>query len=104
MAPIENPAWGAPDADTTIEIKPPRLHKVLLHNDDYTTQEFVTRILCSIFEKTPEDAVRVMLAVHHEGVGVAGVYPAQIAEAKVEEVHRRARAAEYPLRCSTEPE
>lgn len=104
MAPIDSPSWSAPVTDTTVDVRPPRMHKVLLHNDDYTTQEFVTAILCSVFGKSPADAIRIMLSVHHEGIGVAGVYPAQIAEAKTAEVHKRARAAEYPLRCSTEPE
>lgn len=78
----------------------PRLFQVLLHNDDYTTMEFVVTILMNVFRKTPDEATTVMLAVHAEGVGVAGVYPFEIAETKVAQVHDLARGAEFPLRCS----
>lgn len=83
---------------------PPKRCKVLLHNDDYTTQEFVVDILVEVFRKSEEDAIRIMLAVHIEGVGVAGIYTQQVAETKVTTVHRRAREAGFPLRCSLEPE
>lgn len=82
----------------------PRKYKVLLHNDDYTAMDFVVEILRDVFNKRSDEAVRVMLAVHHEGVGLAGVYVKSIAETKVGAVHERARAEGYPLRCSTEPE
>lgn len=81
----------------------PRMFRVLLHNDDYTTQEFVVMILVSIFRKNDEDAERIMLSVHHLGVGVAGVYPKEIAESKMARVHRLAKAKSYPLLCSMEP-
>jgi ATP-dependent Clp protease adaptor protein ClpS len=81
--------------------KPP-LYKVLLHNDDYTTMEFVVDILRTVFHKSALDAVRIMLAVHRQGVGVAGVYTYEIAEAKVDKVTTLARAQEFPLRCTLE--
>jgi ATP-dependent Clp protease adaptor protein ClpS len=82
----------------------PPLHKVLLHNDDYTTMEFVVTILETVFHKTPAEANRVMLNVHVQGVGVAGVYPYEVAETKVMKVHSMAQEAGYPLRCSMEEE
>lgn len=81
--------------------KPP-LYKVLLHNDDFTTMEFVVEILRTVFHKGESDAVRIMLAVHQQGIGVAGVYTYEIAEAKVDKVASLARANEFPLRCTLE--
>jgi ATP-dependent Clp protease adaptor protein ClpS len=66
--------------------------------------DFVVDVLCEVFGKTTDEAVRVMLQVHEDGVGVAGRYPAQVAETKVCVVHDRARASGYPLRCSMEPD
>ncbi len=85
------------------EKKPP-LFRVLLHNDNYTTMEFVIEVLASIFNKSIDDAVDIMLNVHHNGVGVAGVYPKSIAETKIAQVDGRAKDAGFPLKCSAEPE
>ncbi len=85
------------------KIQPPSMHKVLLHNDHYTTMEFVVDILESIFSKPEAEAVRIMLNVHEKGVGVAGVYTADIAETKVASVHSRAQEQGFPLKCSVEP-
>ena len=82
----------------------PKLFKVLLHNDHYTTMDFVVEILCKIFHKAPTEAVQIMMRVHHGGVGIAGVYPAQVAEAKALAVHDYAQARGFPLKCSVEPE
>ncbi len=84
------------------ELREPRLYKVLLHNDDYTTMDFVVMILEEIFHKSTEEATRIMLNVHHRGVGVAGVYTREIGETKVALVHRLARKNQYPLKCSLE--
>jgi ATP-dependent Clp protease adaptor protein ClpS len=83
--------------------KPP-LYKVLLHNDDYTTMDFVVFILMQVFHKSENDAVTIMLAVHNQGLGVAGVYTYEIAETKVGQVHNLAKAHEYPLLCTMEEE
>lgn len=83
--------------------KPP-LYRVLLHNDHYTTMEFVVEVLATIFNKSIDDAVEIMLNVHRNGVGVAGVYPKSIAETKIAQVDRRAEAEGFPLKCSVEPE
>ena len=80
----------------------PRRFKVLLHNDDFTTMDFVVQVLVEQFHKSPAEATHVMLQVHHKGVGVAGVYPADVAETKVAEVTREARAAGMPLLLTTE--
>ncbi|MHB1843461.1 MAG: ATP-dependent Clp protease adaptor ClpS [Deltaproteobacteria bacterium] len=84
--------------------KPPARYKVLLHNDDYTTQDFVTGVLESIFRHPPDTAFRLMLEVHTKGVAVAGVYPREIAEAKAERVVQLARAAELPFLATVEAE
>ena len=81
----------------------PTLYRVILLNDDYTSMDFVVAVLESIFRKSPAEAVQVMLQVHQRGQGVAGVYPKQIAEAKVTQVHDRAQKAGFPLRCTMEP-
>jgi len=84
------------------KLKKPPLYKVLLHNDDYTTMEFVVFILQSVFHKPEAEAVRIMLDVHQQGIGVAGVFTYEIAEAKVNKVIAMARANEYPLLCTLE--
>ncbi len=84
---------------STIE---PKLYKVLLLNDDYTSMDFVVSVLEGIFRKSPAEAVEIMLAVHKQGSGLAGIYPKEIAETKVQAVHTQARNAGYPLRCTIE--
>ncbi len=78
------------------------MYKVLLHNDDYTAMEFVVIILEKIFLKSTAEATRIMLNVHQQGIGVAGVYTREVAETKVAVVHELARQNEYPLKCSME--
>ena len=85
-------------------LKKPPLYRVLLHNDDFTTMEFVVEVLVQVFGKSEADAFRIMWAVHTQGVGVAGVYTYEIAEMKVERVTQMARAQEYPLLCTMEEE
>jgi len=78
------------------------LFKVFLHNDDYTSMEFVVFILMSIFDKSGEEAKKLMLQVHNEGQGVAGAYPFAIASAKVSAVIEMSKAKGFPFRCTTE--
>ncbi len=92
-----------PKTKTEKQTKRPPLYRVLLHNDDYTTQEFVDWVLISVFNHDPESAHRIMLHVHMHGVGVAGIYPAEIAETKAQKTMELAREAEYPLLVTTEP-
>ena len=85
-------------------IEKPRLYKVLLHNDNYTTMDFVVRVLRNVFNKSTVTAVQIMLAVHRQGVGVAGVYTYEIADDKVAKVTELARASQFPLLCTLEEE
>ena len=82
--------------------KTPKMYKVILLNDDYTSMDFVVSILEGIFQKSPAEAVQIMLQVHNQGRGVCGLYPKQIAEAKIAQVHDRARSYGFPLRCVME--
>lgn len=84
------------------KLKEPDRYRVLLHNDDYTSMDFVVRILCTIFHKSTEDATAIMLAVHKQGIGICGIYTREIAETKVNQVHIAAREAGFPLKCSME--
>ena len=81
----------------------PRQYKVMLHNDHYTTMEFVVLVLMQFFHKSETEATHVMLTVHHKGVGVAGVYSKDVAETKVEQVTTFAQEHGMPLRLTTEP-
>jgi len=81
--------------------KPP-LFKVLMHNDDYTTMEFVIQVLEGVFRKPPPEATRIMLNIHVKGIGLCGIFPFEIAETKIDQVHALAREAGYPLKCSLE--
>jgi len=80
----------------------PPLYKVLLHNDDYTTMEFVIEVLEQLFHKSPAEAHRVTMQVHREGLGMCGAYGHEEAETKVALVHDRARERGFPLRASLE--
>ena len=82
----------------------PRRWKVLLHNDDYTTMEFVVYVLVKHFQKSSAEATHVMLSVHHKGVGVAGIYPRDIAETKVSQAMDFAKENGQPLLVTAEPE
>jgi ATP-dependent Clp protease adaptor protein ClpS len=88
--------------ETKKKLKKPPLYKVLLHNDDYTTKEFVVQVLQYVFHKEQNEAVQIMLHVHKKGLGVAGVYTYEIAETKVTLVENLARQHEYPLKCTME--
>ena len=96
----EYEGWVATDKKTKVE-EPP-LYKVLLHNEDYTSMEFVVLLLEKVFNKSTAEATRIMLNVHQQGIGVAGIYNMEIAETKVAVVLDLARKNEFPLRCSME--
>jgi ATP-dependent Clp protease adaptor protein ClpS len=89
-------------AESREKVEEPPLFKVLLHNDDYTTMEFVVWILESVFAMPTEQALQVMLNVHLRGIGVAGIYTYEIAEMKVERTTTLAREQEYPLLVTME--
>ncbi len=86
------------------EPREPRKYRVLLINDDYTTMEFVVMILMTVFHHSEQQSVEIMLQVHHEGMGLAGIYSFDVAETKVNKVHTLARQNQFPLRCIMEPE
>lgn len=87
-----------------IAVVRPRMYKVILHNDDYTTMEFVISILMDVFHKSEAESAHIMLNVHKKGAGLAGVYTREIAETKVLHVAELATKEEYPLKCTMEPE
>jgi ATP-dependent Clp protease adaptor protein ClpS len=89
---------------TQQQTQEPKLYKVVLHNDDYTTMEFVVQVLETVFLKTPAEAFRIMMHVHVDGKGLCGLYPFEIAETKVDAVHELARERGFPLRASMEEE
>lgn len=84
------------------KLKPPPLYRVLLHNDDYTTMEFVVQVLESVFHRSHAEATEIMLHIHRNGIGVAGTYTYEIAETKVAVVEALARRHEFPLKCTME--
>lgn len=96
------------DEDVDVEDKPisqtPRRFKVIFHNDDYTTQEFVVYVLMRFFHKSESEAQHIMLTVHHKGAAVAGVYTKDVAETKAQQVMDLAREHGMPLLLTTEPE
>lgn len=91
-------------SQTRDQTREPPMYRVLLHNDDYTTMEFVVEILMYVFNKSPESAAKIMMNVHQKGVGVCGVYTYEVAETKVNAVHNLASESGFPLRCSMEQE
>jgi ATP-dependent Clp protease adaptor protein ClpS len=89
---------------TEPKTKKPSLYKVLLLNDDYTPMEFVVFVLERFFNKSAEDANRIMMHVHQKGVGICGVYTYEVAETKVAQVMNFARQNQHPLQCTMEKE
>jgi ATP-dependent Clp protease adaptor protein ClpS len=87
---------------TRVQKQDPTLYKVVLLNDDYTTMEFVVNVLETIFDKSPAEAYQIMMHVHVNGRGIAGVYPWEVAETKAESVMSLARESGYPLKATLE--
>lgn len=99
-----------PDFDTDVitesetKLEKPKLFKVLLHNDDFTTMEFVVFILSHVFMRSTSEAFKIMMQVHNQGVGIAGVYTYEVAQMKAEKAMNMSKANEYPLLCTVEEE
>ena len=97
---------GGPQTGVVVKAKPktkkPSMYKVLMLNDDYTPMEFVVHVLERFFAKDREEATRIMLHVHHRGVGICGVYTYEVAETKVTQVMDFARQHKHPLQCTLE--
>lgn len=89
-------------SQTREKLKPPSLYKVVIHNDDFTTMEFVVLVLQQVFQHAEPDAFRIMWQVHTQGAGIAGVYPHEIAETKAERAMQMAQGYEYPLLFTVE--
>ncbi|MCB9765808.1 MAG: ATP-dependent Clp protease adapter ClpS [Alphaproteobacteria bacterium] len=104
----DNDKQGRPDKKGSLALKErtrvekPRMYKVLLHNDHYTTMEFVVYVLQRVFRHTEASATRIMLHIHNTGIGVAGVFTREIAETKTRKVVELARQADFPLQCTYE--
>jgi len=101
------PHRGETEGDVAVQVAEPKVkappkYAVILHNDDYTPMDFVVEILMKFFYKNQVEAEKIMLQVHHEGSGVAGIYPHDIAETKVVQVNDYSRQARHPLKCSME--
>ena len=105
---MSSPHNGKPNEKTEVltrpKLKKPPLYRVVFHNDDYTTREFVVMVLQRYFYKTYEESVRLMLLIHHTGKGIGGVFPYDIAVTKMYQVETLATKLEMPLRLSIEPD
>ncbi len=88
------------DPDTVLQ--EPKMYRVILHNDHYTSMDFVVEVLMIVFHKAAAEATKIMLDVHKKGAGVCGVYTYDIASTKVSVVHNMAKRREFPLKCSLE--
>jgi len=97
---------GGSQTGVVVKAKPktkkPAMYKVLMLNDDYTPMEFVVHVLERFFAKSREEATRIMLHVHHRGVGICGVFTYEVAETKVTQVMDFARQHQHPLQCTLE--
>jgi ATP-dependent Clp protease adaptor protein ClpS len=98
----------SPNTGVVVKARPktrkPAMYKVLMLNDDYTPMEFVVHVLERFFQKSREEATRIMLHVHRRGVGVCGVFTYEVAETKVTQVMDLARQNQHPLQCTIEKE
>jgi len=103
-----NTGTGGPSTSVITKVKPktkrPNLYRVLILNDDYTPMEFVVHVLERFFNKNREDATRIMLHVHHNGVGICGIFTYEVAETKVAQVIEFSRQNQHPLQCTMEKE
>ena len=95
---------GAVLTESKSKLEKPPLYKVILHNDDFTTMEFVVFILKTVFMRSDAEAFTIMLKVHNEGIGIAGIYSFEIATMKAEKAINLSKANEYPLLCTVEEE
>jgi ATP-dependent Clp protease adaptor protein ClpS len=90
--------------DTKIDVRKPKMYKVIIHNDDYTTMEFVVEVIVKVFHKGVAEATKIMFDVHNKGRGIVGIYPYDIAITKVNQVMCLAKANNFPLKSSCEEE
>ena len=91
-----------PEEDVDVKTKEPKMHKVILLNDDYTPMDFVVSVLMQIFQKTETQAHQITMDIHHKGKGICGVYTADIAETKVQAVLNQSELNNHPLEATSE--
>ena len=92
------------EEEFALELEEPKMYKVLLHNDDYTSMDFVVDVLVGIFHKTHAQAEQIMIEIHEKGMGTCGVYTYEIAQTKAEQVKQKAKQNEFPLLATIEEE
>ena len=104
MGELENNGQGELEGDLGLQdkVSEPKRYRVIMHNDHYTTMEFVIDTLVQVFRKEEPEAYRIMMQIHQQGSGICGVFTLDIALTKIAEVHRRAREKSFPLKCSHE--
>ncbi|MEP7306268.1 MAG: ATP-dependent Clp protease adapter ClpS [Acidobacteriota bacterium] len=102
MADRQDQTEGAVKERTDVKKQDPTLYKVVLLNDDYTPMDFVVHVLESLFQKSPAESFRIMMQVHVNGRGIAGIYPWEVAETKADKVASLANEAGHPLRATIE--
>jgi len=90
------------ELELSLELQEPQMYKVLLHNDDYTSMDFVVGVLIDIFHKTLAQAEKIMLQIHEKDKAVCGVYSFEIAQTKAQQVKQRAKQNEFPLLATIE--
>jgi ATP-dependent Clp protease adaptor protein ClpS len=106
----DKPTPGDPRHEDDLEVaerprtRRPRRYQVVLHNDDYTSMEFVVEVLMRFFRKDITEAQHIMLHVHHKGYGIVDTFPRDVAETKAQQVMDFAKEHGHPLRCTAEPE
>ena len=106
MSDLDNTPNGEFEDEGSVSIRDlvekPKMYRVLMHNDHFTTMEFVVEVLIAVFHKNEGEAYQIMMNIHQRGVGICGVFTFDIARTKINDVHKRAREKGHPLRCSYE--
>lgn len=97
-----NPSENQPLVENSQDIQEPKLYKVIMHNDNITTMDFVVQILVDVFHKSVEDASEIMMKIHTQGKEICGIYPREIAEFRIFRTFQLAKNAHFPLMCTME--
>lgn len=103
MSNIESDGESGTSLAEQIKLKKPQMYKVLMHNDDYTSMEFVIHVLQKFFNKNYEESHAIMLKVHHDGIGICGIFTFEVAESKASKVNKYSKNKGHPLKCSIDP-
>ena len=102
MNTIQNQLEDTVEQESKLKPKLPKNYKVILLNDDYTPMEFVVDVIQKVFRKTHDEATKIMLQIHTEGIGICGIYPLEIAETKMNQVLNLSKESQHPLQCIIE--